>query len=166
VFDKLKTPRDAFTFKLGSALKMENKVLGMLGDLESEAQREELKQQFRHHADETRQQIRNLEQAFAAIGEEPDEHANIVIEAIDKEGKANIKMADDSIVDNVILAGAEATEHHEIATYEWLIAHAEAMGEQQVVPLLQQNLEQEQHTLDEVRQAAQRLARETAGATA
>jgi ferritin-like metal-binding protein YciE len=166
LFDKLKTPRDAFTFKLGSALKMENKVLDMLGDLEKKASHEELKQQFRHHADETRQHIRNLEMAFQAIGEEPDEHANLVIEAIDKEGKANIKMADDAIADSVILAGAEATEHHEIATYEWLIANAEALGEQQVVPLLQQNLEQEQHTLEEVRQAAQRLARETVGASA
>jgi ferritin-like metal-binding protein YciE len=166
VFDKLKTPRDAFTFKLGSALKMENKVLGMLGDLEAEARHDALKQQFRHHADETRQQIHNLEQAFAALGEEPDDKPNIVIEAIEKEGKANIKMADDAIVDSVILAGAEATEHHEIATYEWLIANAEALGEQRIVPLLQQNLEQEQHTLDEVRNAAQRLARETAGAAA
>jgi ferritin-like metal-binding protein YciE len=166
MFDKLKTPSDAFTFKLGSALKMENKVLGMLGDLEEEASRDELKQQFRHHAEETRQHVRNVEQAFQMLGEEPDDKINLVIEAIEKEGKANIKMADEALVDNVILAGAEATEHHEIATYEWLIANAQALGHQDVVPLLQQNLESEQHTLDEVRRAAKRLARETAGAAA
>jgi ferritin-like metal-binding protein YciE len=166
VFDKLKTPRDAFTYKLGSTLKMENKVLDMLGDLEKEAHHDELKQQFRHHADETRQQISNVEQAFQILGEEPDDKPNLVIEAIDKEGKANIKMAEDGMVDSVILAGVEATEHHEIATYEWLIANAQALGEQQIVPLLQQNLEQEQHTLDEARMAAQRLARETASAAA
>jgi ferritin-like metal-binding protein YciE len=166
MFDKLKTPRDAFTFKLGSALKMENKVLDMLEDLEQEAQHQELKQQFRHHADETRQQIRNIEQAFEALGEDVDDKPNAVIEAIDKEGKANIKMADDAIVDTVILAGAEATEHHEIATYEWLIADAEALGEERIVPLLQQNLEQEQHTLDELRQAAQRMTRESVATAA
>jgi ferritin-like metal-binding protein YciE len=166
VFDKLKTPHDAFTFKLGSALKMENKVLDMLGDLEKEAQHGELKQQFHHHADETRQHVRNVEQAFQLLGQDPDDRPNLVIEAIDKEGKANIKMADDALVDNVILAGAEATEHHEIATYEWLIANAQALGHRDVLPLLQQNLESEQHTLEGVRQAAQRLARETAGAAA
>jgi ferritin-like metal-binding protein YciE len=166
VFDKLKTQRDAFTFKLGSALKMEGKVLDMLGDLEEEAQRADLKQQLHHHADETRQQIRNVEQAFQALGEEPDDKPNLVIEAIEKEGKANIKMADDAIVDSVILAGAEVTEHHEIATYEWLIANAQALGEQKVVPLLQQNLDQEQHMLDAARLSAQRLASETAGAAA
>jgi ferritin-like metal-binding protein YciE len=166
VFDKLKTPRDVLTFKLGSALKMENKVLDMLGDLEEKAQHPELKEQFRHHAEETRTQIRNIEQAFGAIGEEPDENPCLVIEAIDKEGKANIKMADDAIVDNVILSGAAETEHHEIAVYETLITHAEALGQQDVVTLLRQNLQQEQHTLDEVRGHAQRLARETVGTVA
>jgi ferritin-like metal-binding protein YciE len=166
VFDRLNSPREAFTFKLGSALKMENKVLDMLGDQENDANRDELKQQIRQHADETRQHVRNVEQAFQLLGQEPDENPNVVIEAIDKEGKANVKLSDDAIADNVLLAGMEATEHHEIATYEWLIANAEALGHQNVVPLLQQNLESEQRTLDGVRRASQQMAREVASAAA
>jgi ferritin-like metal-binding protein YciE len=166
LFEKLDTPKELFTYKLGSALKMENKVLDMLGDLEEESRHKELKDQFRHHADETRGQIRNIEMAFDALGERPDDKPCPVIEAIDKEGKMNIKKADDHLVDNVILAGATETEHHEIAVYEALISQADAMGRQEIVTLLRQNLEQEQHTLDEVRGHAQRLARETAGATA
>ena len=121
--------------------------------LEGEAQRDELKQQFRHHADETRQQIENIEQAFRALGEEPDDSPSQVTKALDKQAKADIKMADDSIVDTVILSGAEQTEHHEIAVYESLIAQAEQLGEPNVVTLLQQNLEVEQHTLEEVKKA-------------
>ncbi|MCW3003632.1 MAG: hypothetical protein JWQ20_2930 [Conexibacter sp.] len=166
MFDRLNSPREAFTFKLGSALKMENKVLDMLGDQENDANRDELKQQIRQHADETRQHVRNVEQSFQLLGQEPDENPNVVIEAIDKEGKANVKLSDDAIADNVLLAGMEATEHHEIATYEWLIANAQALGHQNVVPLLQQNLESEQRTLEGVRQASQRVAREVAGAAA
>jgi uncharacterized membrane protein len=37
------------------------------------------------------------------------------IEGVEKEGSANIKKADDSVVDAVILSGAAETEHHEIA---------------------------------------------------
>jgi ferritin-like metal-binding protein YciE len=166
LFDKIDTPKELFTYKLGSAYKMEQKVLDMLGDLEAEAHHDELKQQLRHHADETRSQIRNIEMAFEALGEQPDDSPCPVIEAIDKEGKMNIKKADDGLVDNVIVAGATETEHHEIAVYEGLIAHADAMGRPEVVSLLQQNLEQEQHTLQEVRDHAQRFARETAGASA
>ena len=159
MFEKLKTPEDLFHFKLGAALTMENTVLEMLGNLEEAAQQEQLKDQFRHHADETRQQIANLEQAFGALGEEPDDSPCPAIQGIDKEGKANIKKADDNVVDAVILSGAAETEHHEIAVYEGLITEADAMGKQDIVRLLQQNLEQEQHTLEEIKQATQELAR-------
>jgi ferritin-like metal-binding protein YciE len=160
MFEKLNTPQELFHYKLGAALKMENTVLEMLGNLEEAAQRDQLKQQFRHHADETRQQIANIEQAFSALGSEPDDSPCPAIEGLDKEGKANIKKADDSIVDAVILSGAAETEHHEIAVYESLITEAQAMGKQDVVLLLQQNLEQEQHTLEEVKQASQELAQQ------
>lgn len=160
MFERLNTPQELFHYKLGAALKMENTVLEMLGDLEKNAQREQLKLQFRHHAEETRQQIHNIEQAFAALGEEPDDSPCPAIEGLEKEGKANIKRADDSLVDAVILSGAAETEHHEIAVYEGLITEAEAMGKQDIVILLQHNLEQEQHTLEQVKHASQLLAQE------
>ena len=160
MFEKLESPQELFHYKLGAALKMENKVLKMLGELEEASQREQLKEQFRHHADETRQQISNIEQAFAAIGEEPDDSPCPAIEGLEKEGKANIKKADESVVDAVILSGAAETEHHEIAVYEGLITEAEAMGKRDIVSLLRQNLEQEEHTLQEVKHATQELAQE------
>jgi ferritin-like metal-binding protein YciE len=158
MFERLNTPQELFSYKLGAALTMENDVLEMLGDLEEKSQSQQLKGQFRHHAEETRQQIENIRQAFAAIGEEPDDSPCPAIEGLDKEAKANIKKTDDSLVDAVIVSGAAETEHHEIAVYEGLITEAQAMGRQDVVQLLQQNLEQEQHTLEEVKQAMQQLA--------
>ena len=158
MFDKLNDQRELFGHKLGSALTMEQDVLDMLGNLEQEAQRSELKQQFHHHADETRQQIDNIEQVFRALGEEPDDSPCAVTKALDKEAKANIKMADDSIVDAVILSGAAETEHHEIAVYESLLTQAEPFGNPEITRLLQQNLEIEQHTLDEVKQQQRQLA--------
>jgi ferritin-like metal-binding protein YciE len=158
MFEKLNTPHEFFTFKLGAALTMERTVLQMLGKLEEEATREELKDQFRHHAVETEHQIQNIEKAFEALGEEVDDQACPAIEGIDKEGKANIKKADDKVVDAVILSGAAETEHHEIAVYEGLITHAKELGQPEVVRLLSENLEQEQHTLEEVQEATRKLA--------
>jgi ferritin-like metal-binding protein YciE len=128
MFERLNTPQELFHFKLGAALTMEQNVLEMLGKLEEEAQRQPLKEQFHHHADETRQQIQNIEKAFQALGEEPDDSPCPAIQGLDKESKANIRKADDSVVDAVILSGAAETEHHEIAVYEGLITHAQAMG--------------------------------------
>jgi ferritin-like metal-binding protein YciE len=164
MFDSLNNPRDVFGHKLGSALTMEQDVLEMLGDLEDESQSDKLKQQFRHHAEETRQQIVNIEGAFRAFGEEPDDKPCPAIKGLEADAKANIKMADESVVDDVILAGAAATEHHEIAVYETLITHAEELGQPEVVRLLQQNLEQEQHTLEEVARAQRQVVHQAVAA--
>jgi ferritin-like metal-binding protein YciE len=158
---KVDTPMDLFTHKLGAALTMEHTVLRMLAELEKEARHEELKQLFRHHAEETNEQISNLERAFGALGHEPDKKPCPAITALRVEGKANIELTNGDFVEDVLLAAATETEHHEIAVYEELITYAEAMGRQDVAALLRENLEQEQHTLEEVRRAAEQIAEET-----
>lgn len=151
-------PQELFVHKLGAALTMETTVEEMLGRLVEEANGSELKQQLRHHREETQAQIRNLRQVFQSLGKEPEEQPCPAIEGIEKEGQTNLKMVEDSLNDAVILAGCAETEHHEIAAYESLIAHAGAMGEEDVVALLRENLEQEQHTLGEVLKATVKLA--------
>jgi ferritin-like metal-binding protein YciE len=160
MFEHLDTPVQVFHYQLGAALKMENKVLDMLGDLQEAARHDDLKQLFRHHAEETQQQIANLERSFELMGEKADDHMSPAILGIETEGKSNIKKTDERILDTVILAAAGETEHHEIAVYESLIVNAEARGSHDIARLLRQNLEQEQHTLQEVKQASERVARE------
>jgi ferritin-like metal-binding protein YciE len=166
ILERLETPRDFLEYKLGTALTMENKILDMLDRLQEEAQGGEIKQQLRHHQDETRSQVENLEQAFAALGVEADDKPCPAVEALDKEARMNIKIADDRMVDAVILSGAAVTEHHEIAVYETLITHAEALGESAVVDRLRQNLEQEKHMLEEVRRATRTCAADLSHQTA
>jgi ferritin-like metal-binding protein YciE len=153
VIDRIESPKDLLKFKLGAALKMENTVLEMLYKLRDEARSDELKHLFRHHADETRGQIDNIVQAFAMLGTDADEKPCPTIEAIDKESKANMKIASEQMLDAVILSGAAETEHHEIAVYEALIILTEELGEHDVVTRLRENLGQEQHTLEEVTRA-------------
>ena len=159
MFERVNTPEEAYNFKLGAALKMEHTVLEkILEDSIDEAQDDSLKRLFRHHAEETRGQIRNLEQVFAAFGWEVDDSPCPAIEALHKEAKTNVKKTDDAIVDSVILSGALETEHHEIAVYEGLIIQARAMGRDDVVRLLEANLDQEQHTLEEAKTALEKIA--------
>ena len=158
---KIHQPTELFTHKLGAALTMENTVLEMLGKLQEEAQSSELEQKLRHHATETEQQIQNIHRAFEALGEQVDDSPCPAIEGLEKEGEANLKQTDDSLKDDVILAGAAETEHHEIAVYETLITYADAMGYEDVVALLRENLEQEEHTLREVQQLTRQRATQT-----
>jgi ferritin-like metal-binding protein YciE len=164
MFDKVQInePAELLTHKLGAALTMEHTVVEMLGTLREKAHDAELQELFTHHRGETQQQIRNLEQAFSALGHEAEPKPCPAIEGLEKEGQANIKMTADHLVDAVILAGAAETEHHEIAVYEGLITHAEANGHEDVAVLLRENLEQEQHTLEEVQRATERVAQQSA----
>jgi ferritin-like metal-binding protein YciE len=150
---QIHNPQELFAYNLGGALKMENTIDGMLGKLVDEAQGSALKAMLRDHREETQAQIRNLQQAFRALGKEPDEQPCPAIEGIEKEGESNLKLVDEQLKDTVILAGCAETEHHEIAVYENLIAHADAMGQEDVVALLRENLEQEQQTLGKVLRA-------------
>ena len=163
MFERLNTPEELYNFKLGAALKMEHTVLEMLDDNAEAANDPKLASLFRHHQDETREQIANLEKAFAALGWEVEDSPCPAIEGIEKEGKATVKKADDAVVDDVLLSGAAETEHHEIAVYEGLIIHAHAMGKGDVVGLLKQNLEQERHTLTEVQEATEKAAAASSG---
>ena len=155
-------PRQLFTYKLGAALTMEQTVLEMLGKLEQKASDQQLKQQFGHHRQETEQQLQNLEQAFQALGQDSQPQPCPAIEGIAREGDEMVKKVSPELVDAVILGGAAETEHHEISVYEGLITKAEAMGEEDVVMLLQENLHQEQHTLEEVKKATQQVAQAAA----
>ena len=159
-------PQKLFEHELGMALGAERKVLTTLRKLEKRAQRDELKQQFHHHLEETEGQIKNLEQAFQALGERAGAHDADSANGIAAEGEKLMEKVDDELIDAVLLGAAAKTEHVEIAMYEGLITKAEAMGADDIVGLLEENLEQEKHTLEEVKSAAEKLSKELAAQTA
>jgi ferritin-like metal-binding protein YciE len=145
--------------KLGSAYKMEKTTLEMLEELQQEAHDQELRRNLAQHHRETQQQIRNLERAFDALGEDKEEQPCPTIEGLQTEGEQMLKQVDDDLNDKVILSGVVETEAHEIAVYDGLITSAEAMGEEDLVALFQENLEQEQDALAKARRGSEKQAR-------
>jgi ferritin-like metal-binding protein YciE len=158
MFERLNTPEEAYNFKLGAALKMEQEVLKILEANVKEAKDDKVEGLFRHHHDETEQHVTRIEQAFGLLGWDVDTSSCPAIEGIRAEGKATAKKTDDALVDSVLLQGAVETEHHEIGVYENLIINARAMGREDVASVLQQNLDDEQHTLDEVKRLEAQVA--------
>jgi ferritin-like metal-binding protein YciE len=151
-----------FVHQLGEALNMERTVLTMLKKNEETATEPQLKQLFGHHRNETEGQIRNLEQAFSSLGAEAAGHICHAMDGMKKESQELVGKTAPELVDGVLAGGATHVEHYEIATYEGLVTKAEAMGAEDVVALLQENLEQEVHTLGEVQQVAERLSQRAA----
>jgi ferritin-like metal-binding protein YciE len=157
---KIETPKELFVHKVGAALTMEETILEMLEELHEEASDPQLQRNLQQHYRETQQHVANLHQVFQALGEEPEKQPCPAIEGLEKEGKQNIKQADDSLVDAVILSGVIETEHHEIAVYDGLIISAEQMDDQDIVALLHENLEQEEAALDKAVKASEQSAKQ------
>lgn len=151
MFERLDTPEEAFNYKLGATLKMERTVLEILEDNIEEARDRRVEELLGSHLEESRAHVQNVESVFDLFGWEVDDSACPAIEALEKEGKANVKKANNGLVDTIILQGAVEVEHHEIAVYENLIEAAKAMGREDAVELLKRNLDSEQSALEKAR---------------
>src|SRR5262249_30556649 len=110
------------------------------------------------HRGQTENHVRNLEEAFAILGEDADEKSCPAIEGLEKEGQATLKIVDDALTDAVIVSAVAEIEHHEIAVYEGLITNGKGMGEHEVVALLEENLADEHEALTRARTMMQQLA--------
>ena len=120
----------------------------------------ELQSSIENHIYQTRQHIRNLEQFFRELGEEPRREANEVARGLVSEAQEGIEEAQsDALRDCVINAAVVKVEHFEIGSYRGLISGARLMmGQSMVVDdLLQTNLQQEEETAQIAEQSAEGL---------
>ena len=158
---KMSDPRHLFLHELGDVLYAEKTLVKALPKLQEEASDAELASGFADHLEETRRHVKNLEQAFEALGEPAKAEKCPGIEGIKKEHDDFV--ANESPTPEVLdafLTGAGArTEHYEIAAYEGLVTMATAMGEDNVASLLNENLEQEKAALAKMQTIGKRLAK-------
>lgn len=161
-------PRELFLHELGDVLYAEQTLVKTLPKLQEEAADEELAQGFGEHLEETRQHVKNLEQAFEALGEPAKAEKCPGIEGIKKEHDEFVSNESPSqeILDAFLTGAGARTEHYEIAAYEGLVTMAEVTGEDEVVRLLTENLEQEKKALRKLQTIGKRLAEQGAATTA
>lgn len=160
-------PRELFLHELGDVLYAEQTLVKALPKLQEEAADEELAQGFGEHLEETRQHVKNLEQAFEALGEPAKAEKCPGIEGIKKEHDDFVSNESPSqeILDAFLTGAGARTEHYEIAAYEGLVTMAEATGEDEVARLLTENLEQEKQALRRLQTIGKRLAEQGAATT-
>jgi len=158
-------PRELFLHELGDVLYAERTLVKALPTLQEEASDDELRTGFEDHLEETRQHVKNVEQAFEQLGEKPTAEKCPGIEGIKKEHDDFVAKESPSqdVLDSFLTGAGSRTEHYEIAAYEGLVTMAEAMGETEVAGLLTENLEQEKAALQKLQRIGKRLAQ--AGAT-
>jgi len=153
----LQSPTDLLHFQLRTALTMENDSLAALGDLARAAKSTEIKKLFRHHADETKEQIANLQQVFRLLELKESTAPSPSTKGISKQAVSLLERSAPKLRDQVALSSALGNEHYEISAYQALIVPSSAMGLADVVKLLQANLDQEVHTSEELQTTLQQI---------
>jgi ferritin-like metal-binding protein YciE len=155
---KITTPDELLHLQLRTALTMEDHSLAALGVLANAAKSPEIKKMFRHHADETKEQIENLHKVFGLLELEPTTAPSPSTTGISKQAESLISRASGKVLDHVVLTSALGNEHYEMSAYEALLIPVTRMGMTDAVALLQSNLDQEVHTSEELRMTLERIA--------
>ena len=157
-------PRQLFVSELQAMLYVEQKLADeVLPELADEVSNSDLKEDLRHHLDETKQQVANLERVFELLGEEPKADKSHAVDGLTAQHDKVVKNIDSAELRDFFDACAAAkTEHLEIAAYDGLITAAESLGDSEVVSLLEENLDQEKSALKKAEKAAETIAKETA----
>jgi ferritin-like metal-binding protein YciE len=142
-----KTLDNLFLDTLKDVYYAEKKILRTLPKMAKAANAQELAAAFEKHRDQTEMQVERLERIFEMLGKRPQGKTCPAIDGIIEEGQ---EIMDDykssPALDAGLLAAAQAVEHYEITRYGTLKRWAEVMGMSEAALLLDETLQEESQT--------------------
>jgi ferritin-like metal-binding protein YciE len=142
--DKLKNLETLYLHELKDLYDAEHQITEALPKMAKKASDDGLKSAFREHLEETRGQIRRLEQVFEMLGEKPKRETCKAMKGLIAEGEEVIKAKGDSdVVDAALIGAAQRVEHYEMAGYGTVRALARELGHQDQARLLKESLDEE-----------------------
>ena len=142
---KLESLRELFIQELQDLYSAENMIIKALPKMAEEASSPELRNALNEHLEQTRGQVRRLDQIFDQLRDVDREDKKCKgMEGILKEGEEIVKSdSDPEVRDAGMIAGAQKVEHYEIASYGTVRTYANLLGHRDWAQLLQQTLEEE-----------------------
>lgn len=137
----------------------EKRLTKAIPKLMKESSSEELTSALEAHLGETENQVSRLERAFQALGETAKGKECKGIKGIIEEGDEHVAedFADDGLKDATIIGAAQRVEHYEIAGYGTAIAHARLLGQDEVVQLLEETLDEEKAADEKLTEVAEQI---------
>ncbi len=143
----IETLDDLFVHTLRDIYYAEQQIAKSLPEMIEKATDQFLKNGFETHLAETKGQIVRLEKVFQMHGVEAKGVDCPAIDGIlDEASEVAGDVDDKSVLDEALIAAAQAVEHYEITRYGTLIAWAKTLGRGDCASVLQQNLDEEKAT--------------------
>jgi ferritin-like metal-binding protein YciE len=136
--------RDFFEDSIKDIYWAEKALTKALPKMSKNAESEELAGALDEHLAVTEEHVQRIEQVFELLGTAPRAKKCEAMEGLIKEGESIMQDTKPGPVrDAGIIAACQKIEHYEIATYGTLATHARILGEDDMVALLEQTLEEE-----------------------
>lgn len=109
---------------------------------------EQLQTAIEEHIGQTEGHVERLEQVFEMLGKKPQAKKCEAMEGLLKEGESIVEETEDGSMtrDVGIIMAAQKVEHYEIATYGSLVTLARTMGQDEIAGILQETLDEEKQT--------------------
>lgn len=162
---KEKTLVDLFHDTLKDIYYAERKILKALPKMKRAAQSEDLKKAFEKHHEQTEGQIERLQQVFEILGKTARGKTCEAIEGILTEGEEIMEEFKGSpALDAGLISSAQAVEHYEITRYGTLKRWATELGMKDAAKLLDQTLQEESTTDEDLTKLAESSINEHAKA--
>jgi ferritin-like metal-binding protein YciE len=153
---KIRTFEDLFVDELKDLYNAEQQLTRALPKMAKAATTPELRQAIEAHLEETREQVRRLEQVFEEIGVPAKGKTCQAMKGLIEEGQEMIKQGMESeVLDAGIIGAAQRVEHYEIAGYGTARTMAETLGHKRAVKLLEQTLKEEKATDEKLTRIAE-----------
>ena len=151
----MQTIEELFEHELQDIYSAEQSLLDALEQMANESSDREIKRGFTQHRRETQAQIKRLDKIYKTLGQKPKASTCPGMEGLIKEKKAFLReKPSDELLEFYNVGAAQKVERYEITAYEGLIDMAEKLGMPEVVDLLEQNLQEEEMTLNRLKAIA------------
>jgi len=160
---KVTTMEELFLDEIRDLYDAEMQLTKALPEMADAAASDELREAFEEHLEETVNQVGRLERIFAALGEKPTGKKCAAMTGLIKEGNEMINASDETAVrDAGLIAAAQKVEHYEISGYGSARTHAEILGDDKAVRLLEETLFEEKEADERLNDIAKNLVNEEA----
>jgi ferritin-like metal-binding protein YciE len=157
--------RALFLHQLKDTYFAENAILKALPTMAQAARSEELRGAFGVHVEETRNQVKRLDQVFKLVGEKPEGVECKAIQGIVAEGEEVMsEFGGSEAIDAGLISAAQAIEHYEITRYGTLLAWAKQLEFSEAADLLEETLVEEENTDELLSELAEEAANPVAAA--
>ena len=148
--------RDLFEDELKDIYWAEKALTKAIPKMIKNATAEELVSALTDHLEVTKGHVDRLEESFNILGKPARAKKCEAMAGLVKEAEEIMEDTEEGVVrDAGIISAAQKVEHYEIASYGTLCAFAKTLGEDEVISLLQQTLEEEKEADQKLTQIAE-----------